>query len=374
VKTAFLCSHCRTRLLAKPSLAGRTSRCPKCGQSVLVPAVGTAAAGDWRAAVSQQLEPQQTPLARAREGSSHSTVESDTGYRLKSLTPVGTPKLDATAKPRPKAAPRPAASGARPVAKATGSGAAKAAGAAATEAEQELAELFGDEGEVAFEFNPPEPVVAPSQVRSEFADLLRIYRSVFSLLARGTQAISEASYTISFILLIQAIAGGIMGHHGLASLGLGLIVVLNLVGFVGDLASLVMLSFRKDPMQGLLFLLPPYAVYYLWTDWKRYQEVVGRMRIPLLMLVLVGIAYSYVPWLSAGQEQASAERAVAEQVDGEPPGVPSAAVPDEESGVVYGVGLVETAAEWVWSLVGGEPKQQVQSQGSQPDPAAGSED
>ena len=341
---------------------------------MLVPAVGTAAAGDWRAAVSQQLEPQQTPLARAREGSSHSTVESDTGYRLKSLTPVGTPKLDATAKPRPKAAPRPAASGARPVAKATGSGAAKAAVAAANEAEQELAELFGDEGEVAFEFNPPEPVVAPSQVRSEFADLLRIYRSVFSLLARGTQAISEASYTISFILLIQAIAGGIMGHHGLASLGLGLIVVLNLVGFVGDLASLVMLSFRKDPMQGLLFLLPPYAVYYLWTDWKRYQEVVGRMRIPLLMLVLVGIAYSYVPWLSAGQEQASAERAVAEQADGEPPGVPSAAVPDEESGVVYGVGLVETAAEWVWSLVGGEPKQQVQSQGSQPDPAAGSED
>ena len=373
MKTAFLCGRCRTRLLAKPSLAGRTSRCPKCGQAVVVPTADGAAVGDWRAAVSQQLEPHKAVSAEVREGSGHSAVESDTGYRLQSLTPVGTPKLAPTAKPRPKAAPRPAASGARPVTKPTASGAAKAA--AATQAEQELAELFGDEDEVAFEFNPPEPVVAPSQVRSGYSDVLRIYRTVFSLLARATQGISEASYTISFILLIQAIAGGIMGHHGLASLGLGLIVVLNLVGFVGDLVSLVMLSFRKDPMQGLLFLLPPYAVYYLWTDWKRYQEVVGRMRIPLLMLVLVGIAYAYVPWLSAGEQLASsAESGVVEQTDGEPSESPADEVPTGDSDVGYGVGLVETAADWVWSLVGGEPKQRVQSQDSQSDAVPGSED
>ena len=238
---------------------------------------------------------------------------------------------------------------------------------ASPDEDDELAGLFGDGDEVAFEFNPPEPVVAPSQVRSGLSDVLRVYRSVFSLLARGTKGISEASYTISFILLIQALAGGIMGRHGLASLALGLIVLLNVIGFVGDLASLVMLSFRKDPMQGLLFLLPPYAVYYLWTDWKRYQEVVGRMRIPLLMLGVVALAYAFVPWLSIDDQQAaSGEVTITDSAEGEPPPAPP---PSGDASVGYGVGLVETAADWVWSLMGGEPKQLFHAQ----DPPADAE-
>lgn len=388
MKTAFRCEQCQTRLVAKASLAGRTSRCPTCGHQFVVPAAGAAAAGDWRQAVSQQLDPQKPIAGPARETAGAVETEPDTGYRLKSLTPVGTPKLKARPTPKPKQqrTSRSSSSGAspQPRAPAQGSGAATPARqqdappAAATKAaaakqaapqdeDDELAGLFGDMDEVAFEFNPPEPVVAPSQVRSGLSDVLRVYRSVFSLLARGTKGISEASYTISFILLIQALAGGILGRHGLASLALGLIVLLNVIGFVGDLASLVMLSFRKDPMQGLLFLLPPYAVYYLWTDWKRYQEVVGRMRIPLLMLGVVALAYAFVPWLSVDEQQAaSGEIAIAESVEGEPP--PSQP-PAGDASVGYGVGLVETAADWVWSLLGGEPKQLFHSQ----DPPADAE-
>lgn len=364
----------------------------------MVPAADATAAGDWRAAVSQQLDPQKPVAGTARETGGEAESAPDTGYRLKSLTPVGTPKLKATSKPTPQPKPKQnttarlvgsgprstvAPSGqqersARPARQQDASPKRPAEPAAAKsvaspDEDDELAGLFGDMDEVAFEFNPPEPVVVPSQVRSGLSDVLRVYRSVFSLLARGTKGISEASYTISFILLIQALAGGILGRHGVASLALGLIVLLNVIGFVGDLASLVMLSFRKDPMQGLLFLLPPYAVYYLWTDWKRYQEVVGRMRIPLLMLGVVALAYAFVPWLSVDEQQASSgEVAVAESAEGESP--PAPPPPAGDASVGYGVGLVETAADWVWSLMGGEPKQLFHSQDPPVDAESASEE
>ena len=379
MKTAFLCERCGERLVAKASLAGRASRCPKCGQRVVVPAAAEAADGDWRAAVSQQLDPLAPPKGSA---AAHDAATEETGYRLKSLTPVGTPQLEPRA-PRPasakrtpqgtppsagKQAPRtsrrdpvPSGKAASPQSTEKSPPGAEAHASLADEPDDDLRGLFGDSDEVEFEFNPPEIIVAPSQMPSRSADVLRVYRSVFSLLARGTKGISEASYTISFMLLILAVGGGIMGNHGLASLGLGLIVLLNVIGFIGDLASLVMLSFRKEPMQGLLFLLPPYAAYYLWTDWKRYQEVVGRMRIPVLMLAFVAVAYAFVPWLSGGKESAAASPAVEASADGVSQDLPSDGAADAASAdttrVGYGVGLVETAAEWVWSFVGGEPKQ-----------------
>lgn len=354
MKTAFLCGKCGSRLVAKASLAGRKSRCPKCGHVVVVPSA-EASSGDWRLAVSQQLDPENTVRPGGDAKASAAPREDSDGYRLKSLTPVEVPPLEqAPARPPRPSSPKSPRSRPHPVPPAAEQKA--PANAPTTKPDDELAGLFGGEDEVAFEFNPPEQVVAPSQVKNPLADVFRVYRSVFSLLARGTSGISEASYTISFILLILAIAGGMMGHYGLASLGLGLIVLLNVIGVIGDLASLVMLSFRKDPMQGLLFLLPPYAAYYIWSDWKRYQEVVGRMRIPVLMLGAVALAYAFVPWLSEDASQRP-KVAVATGENGEE-GVPgSGEKPMADAPVGYGVGAVEAAAEWVWSFVGGEPNQ-----------------
>ena len=381
VKTAFLCDQCGSRLVAKLSLAGRKSRCPKCGHGVVVPS-SAGAAGYWRAAVSQQLEPQKV----LQGGAPRHPADDTGGFRLKSVTPIDVPPLEAAAKKPTLATPRSGAEkrapqeavpqkaskqrgvGPRPksaVATQPSKGHLSSAAGAATAGgdDDELKSLFGDEDEVAFEFNPPERVVAPSQVKNPLADVFRVYRSLFSVLARLTSGISEASYTISFILLILAVAGGMIGNHGLVSLGLGLIVLLNVIGVIGDFASLVMLSFRKDPMQGLLFLLPPYAVYYIWADWKRYQHIVGRMRIPVLMIGVVLVAYAFVPWLS-GERQPDADdattvdAATADSVageGGEPPPAELQGDADPGADVGYGVGGVERAAAWVWSFFGGEP-------------------
>lgn len=363
VKTAFLCGQCGSRLMAKASLAGRTSRCPKCGAAVVVPAAA-AATNDWRQAVAHELDPQQ-PLV-SRTGSIESDAEA--GYRLKTVTPIDVPALD---RPPPKKREQPAA---KPVARPSRKKVVPPPAAtppvpavspkpsAARPPESEADELFGDLDEVAFEFNPPEVVAAPSDGITPLADVRRVYRSLFSLLARATNGISEASYTVSFILLIFAVAGGIIGQHGLASLSLGMIVLLNVIGVIGDVASLVMLSFRKDPMQGLLFLLPPYAAYYLWSDWKRYRDVVGRMRIPLLMLGGVAVAYAFVPWLGVESPASPSGGEAVQQADAAGQAIDEGEIDEGESSsnqssVGYGVGGVEAAAQWVWSFVGGEPGQ-----------------
>jgi hypothetical protein len=137
------------------------------------------------------------------------------------------------------------------------------------------------------------------------APALVAYRSFFGLLGRVTNWVSETSYTVSFILIILAIASGMIGRHSLAAMGCGAIIALNLVGLAGDVASLLTLSFRKNPLQGGLFLIPPFTFYYLWTDWYRYRDTVSRMRIPLLTLALVATAYAFVPWLHGGTQQES---------------------------------------------------------------------
>ena len=137
-------------------------------------------------------------------------------------------------------------------------------------------------------------------VPSGASPILVAYRLFFGLLGRVTTWISETSYTVSFILIILAVASGMVGRHTLATTVCGVIVAINLVGLAGDIASLVTLSFRKNPLQGGLFLIPPFTLYYLWTDWYRYRDTVNRMRIPLLTLALVVAAYLFVPWLRGG--------------------------------------------------------------------------
>jgi hypothetical protein len=142
----------------------------------------------------------------------------------------------------------------------------------------------------------------PQPVSNGAAPLVVAYRLFFGLLGRVTTWISETSYTVSFILIILAVASGMVGGHTLATTVCGVIVALNLVGLAGDITSLVTLSFRKSPLQGGLFLVPPFTLYYLWTDWYRYRDTVLRMRIPLMTLALVVAAYLFVPWLRGGTE------------------------------------------------------------------------
>ena len=346
MKISFACPHCAKPLVADAALAGRTGRCRYCKQRTVVPNGPSAsggpgqsgsgnptAAADWRTAVASQLPSAGERPSTATDRSAPKPAANEAGdYSLRPVTPVNVPALAASdwdnaelgpavdappsvftspaAVPRPATVTRPASRVAAP------------RGVPPTEAASETSANF-----FALVTNMVAPLVnsvSPGTVRpvaGGASSILVAYRLFFGLLGRVTTWISETSYTVSVILIILAVASGMIGRHSLATMLCGAVVALNLVGLAGDITSLLTLSFRKNPLQGALFLVPPFTLYYLWTDWYRYRDTVLRMRIPLMTLALVVAAYAYVPWLRGGIKAElpgveSVEKAV-ETVEGE---------------------------------------------------------
>jgi DNA-directed RNA polymerase subunit RPC12/RpoP len=346
LKITFACPQCAKPLVADVALAGRTGRCRHCGHRAVVPngqppsggpgPAARAPGADWRAAVASQL-PVSTPRGvAAGRAEAMPALDTTDVYSLRPVTPIGVPALAASdwdnaelgpaiASP-PTVFTSPTQAGAKP---SRGDGkqprvATKSSRVAMpTEAASPpSADFFAAlKNSVTLLANRVTPVAnsfalgTTPAVPSGASPILVAYRLFFGLLGRVTTWISETSYTVSFILIILAVASGMVGRHALATTVCGVIVALNLVGLAGDIVSLVTLSFRKNPLQGGLFLIPPFTLYYLWTDWYRYRDTVLRMRIPLITLALVVAAYLSVPWLRGGIKNelpavASVEQAV----------------------------------------------------------------
>jgi hypothetical protein len=83
----------------------------------------------------------------------------------------------------------------------------------------------------------------------------------------------------------------------LTILGLNVIIVLNVVGLLGAVANLAVIPFRNNLVRGVLFLIPPLTFYYLWKDWRRYENGISRVVFPVIVLVLVGFACAFLPSL-----------------------------------------------------------------------------
>lgn len=310
MKIAFACRHCGSRLVVDAALAGRVGRCRSCGRRVTVPE-GSAAA---------KVTPVRKPASPARKPTPPAAPARapEDEYQLRPVTPVHEPALEVPG--------------------------------------------WGDDDTEMVVVRPPVPVAArPSS--TDPTPLLRAYRACFSLLVHATTWISETSYTVSLILLILAVAAGMIGQHSLAAWGVRGIVGLNLVGLVGDVASLVTLSFRKDPLRGVLFLVPPITLYYLWTDWRRYRDTVGRMRIPLTTLAIVGVAYLFVPWISGGNESETSVVANVERIVGDL---------EERLGGRRGQMEERLKSARSWLREGAPPPSEAPSGGEAPVPGAGS--
>lgn len=322
VKLTFACQRCGTRLLADATLSGRTGRCHKCGHRMVVPdAAAPATSTVHRNAEGSRAAKPSAPPAADRSAPARPVVAGDEEpYRLADVGPATPPNR--------------------------------------VPAERDL--FDGYQGSAPVTVEEPDFVVTPPPARPLPAatgpsEVMRAYRSFFGLLVRGSSWVSEASYTVSFLILVVALAAGMIGNHGLTQLALAAILGFNLVGIVGDVVNLVTLSFRKNPLQGALFLLPPCTLYYLVTDWPRYRETVGRMRIPLLMLCIVGAAYAFVPWLSGGTldgatVESRLERAVT-GIENAPTAAGHAAA--EEAGTA--TRSFDAGLRWIRSLLGRRP-------------------
>jgi gas vesicle protein len=90
-------------------------------------------------------------------------------------------------------------------------------------------------------------------------------------------------------------------NHRLIAIGVSGIVILNLVRLAAGLANLIAIPFRKSPIEGIMFLIPPMTFLYIWQNWKRMEKPVGRILGPTFALALVVAAYTAIAIFGKGR-------------------------------------------------------------------------
>jgi hypothetical protein len=246
----FHCEACGARFEVDPALAGKRARCQGCGARTRIPAPRRAAAAapapvvpppprNWVEAVNSQVG--LAPLSEAavpafRRGSAPSPLDDASSSALYRV--VSAPSL---------------------------------------------------------------PAVGPTGAPGRPAGALTLgYRRRLLGLQRGFRWLNENAYLVSVPFLVVLFLGLALRNRPLVYLAATVVVLLNLGRLVAGLGNLVVIPFRESPLKGLLFLLPPYTVYYLWANWARVRKPVMRIAEPALTLGLVVAAFGYVPFLAGG--------------------------------------------------------------------------
>jgi|GEM_PF-6868039 len=142
-------------------------------------------------------------------------------------------------------------------------------------------------------------------------EAIHSYKQFFKRFAYLFRRINELSYGLSIVFFIIAIVGGFRGMHSITVMCVSAIVLLNVVGLAAAISNLIALQFRGNPIKGLLFLFPPIALYYLWTNSTKWKKPINRVLTPIVVLCAVIGAYMYIPWLNGSKSgQTSWQEAV----------------------------------------------------------------
>ena len=124
------------------------------------------------------------------------------------------------------------------------------------------------------------------------------YQKLFIRLGGLLRWIDDTAYGFSILSLILAIVGVIMNHHSYTIMGLSGIVLLSALRVWMGVSNLVVKIFKKDPISGLIFLIPPVAAYKIINNWPKWEKSIKRVINPALIICAVAVAYIYVPWIN----------------------------------------------------------------------------
>jgi len=121
--------------------------------------------------------------------------------------------------------------------------------------------------------------------------------------------IDSWAYLISALFLVMVLFAIVTSSPGLVHAGAVVVVVVNYGRFWADLIAFFVRPFKDGPIQGLAFLFPPYTVYYLFAHWDRMKPILRRMLTSCIPIVLVILAYAYLPSINPEVEDVHGVRA-----------------------------------------------------------------
>ena len=259
---AFSCQRCATHFKVPDSLAGKKAHCKKCGQGLRVPQapvaeVAVAATGVFRmgAVQSDQASAERTPQTKSK--------------------PLGPP-----AAPSLSLAPIPSQDDLKPVAKRNA--------------------LWEDDDGVEYEVEKlveESPAKAVSMRARPGGSVFWDRGGIAEVLLIAIRKISDYTYLVSIPFLLLMLMAIILKQRELAIAAAVIVVLLNVGRLCMDGFVLVTLAFKKGPVQGMLFFIPPFTFYYLSKRGPVMKEALRRFLGAALPIIGVLMLVIIVPWL-----------------------------------------------------------------------------
>ncbi|MSR56465.1 MAG: hypothetical protein EXS05_02190 [Planctomycetaceae bacterium] len=287
----FSCDTCQSPFTVDSQLAGRQARCRKCGRKMQIPAASTGGGGrplvEWggngsragaRSAAPQGSQAGDSRRGRGGTGSAVAEASAANGRPISWMDAVNSQV------------------GLKPI---------TMVAAPSLRQRQEVQEKSVTSYKVTVprELRPKNRAVTKSKhlVNAGYMEGIRSYKQFFNKFAYLFRRINEMSYGFTVVCLIVAIVGAIMGKHSLTVMSISAIVLLNIVGLAAGVSNLIAIQFRGNVVKGLLFLIPPVTVYYLWTNSTKWKKPIRRVMTPIVTLAIVMAAYAYIPWLNGNK-------------------------------------------------------------------------
>jgi hypothetical protein len=121
------------------------------------------------------------------------------------------------------------------------------------------------------------------------------WRAAVGVVLKSLRWVDSWAYLISVPFIVLMIFGIVVANRGFVHTGAVVVVLANYGRFWADLLAFFLRPFKDGPLQGLAFLFPPYTIYYLFARWDRMKPIVRRIATSCIPIVLVVLAYAFLP-------------------------------------------------------------------------------
>jgi hypothetical protein len=128
------------------------------------------------------------------------------------------------------------------------------------------------------------------------------WRAAIAHILKLLRWIDNWAYLISVPFLVLLVCAIAVSNTSLVHVGAVVVVLVNYGRFWTDLLALFVRPFKDGPLHGLAFLFPPYGLYFVVTRWRQVKPTLRRMATSCIPIVLVVLAYAYLPWVNPGVE------------------------------------------------------------------------
>lgn len=247
----FACSQCAMPFKVNSKLAGRTGRCKGCGNRMTIPAApaadvartGRFRLGDQPAAQDAGLSPSMQLAAISED--------------LKPLKPK-------------KAAPV----------------------AAAEPTSYKLA---------------PIPKPSPQQQRAHnrakpAGKLKRAYQKQIANLTGLLGRLANLCLLLTFPCIFLVLLGILLRNWNFVLYGTTGVCIFSAARILLIIAQLAFIPFRVSFREGVLFLIPPVTLYFIYKYWPQMRKTAAGLVGPIFLVIALFLAFEYIPYL-AGQHR-----------------------------------------------------------------------